>query len=212
MKIIIISILCLMCFQNAECFEIDQRRGIWIGADATKHHCHMSLQLGKAIVKLLEDTGSTSIADFGCGLGEYTHFFMEQGFQSLGCDGNPNTLELTDGLCEIRDLSQSFDLGKKFDWVMSLEVGEHIPQEFEDVFIDNLVYHCKKGIILSWAHKGQKGTGHFNCQNDDYIKEKMAERGLINDLKWQEFLRARVGRMRWLIPNLMVFIKSETQQ
>ena len=38
---------------------------------------------------------------------------------------------------------------------MSLEVGEHLPQEFENIFIHNLHNNNKSGILLSWAIKGQ---------------------------------------------------------
>ncbi len=40
----------------------------------------------------------------------------------------------------------------KYDWIISLEVAEHIPAQFESIYIDNLVKHAKEGIILSWAY------------------------------------------------------------
>ena len=45
---------------------------------------------------------------------------------------------------------------------MSLEVGEHLPKEFEDIFINNLDNNNNYGIVLSWAIKGQGGYGHYN--------------------------------------------------
>ena len=62
---------------------------------------------------------------------------------------------------------------------MSLEVGEHIPKEYEDIFINNLHNNNNKGIILSWAILGQGGFGHVNEQNNDYIKSKMSNLGYI---------------------------------
>ncbi|CAG5124210.1 unnamed protein product, partial [Candidula unifasciata] len=38
-----------------------------------------------------------------------------------------------------------------YDWVVSVEVGEHIPAKFEDIYLDNLARHAKEGIVLSWA-------------------------------------------------------------
>ena len=45
-----------------------------------------------------------------------------------------------------------------YDWVMSLEVAEHIPPKYEHIYIDNIVRHAKEGVILSWAKPGK-----YNC-------------------------------------------------
>jgi 2-polyprenyl-3-methyl-5-hydroxy-6-metoxy-1,4-benzoquinol methylase len=65
------------------------------------------------------------------------------------------------------------DLQKKFDCVISLEVGEHIPQKSESVFINNLISHTKQYLILSWATPGQVGDAHVNEQDADYIISKI---------------------------------------
>lgn len=41
-----------------------------------------------------------------------------------------------------------------FDWVISVEVGKHIPAKFEDIYLDNLARHDREGIVLSWAVPG----------------------------------------------------------
>ncbi|KAK7004452.1 hypothetical protein BgiMline_005973, partial [Biomphalaria glabrata] len=38
-----------------------------------------------------------------------------------------------------------------YDWILSIEVAEHIPAKFEEIYLDNLVRHAREGIILSWA-------------------------------------------------------------
>ncbi|CAG0922875.1 unnamed protein product, partial [Notodromas monacha] len=48
-----------------------------------------------------------------------------------GYDGNPHVEDLTFGLVRRFDLSKPGSIGKTFDWVMSLEVGEHIPREYQ---------------------------------------------------------------------------------
>ena len=47
-------------------------------------------------------------------------------------DGNPITPKMTGGIGKVLDLSKRFDLEKKFDYVISVEVAEHIPKEYED--------------------------------------------------------------------------------
>ena len=63
------------------------------------------------------------------------------------------------------------------------------PKKFEDIFINNLHKNNKNGIVLSWAVKGQGGDGHFNEQNNDYIKSKICKLGYINDIESENQLR-----------------------
>ena len=58
---------------------------------------------------------------------------ISEGFKCEAYDGNPNTPEMTGGIGKVLDLSERFDLGKKFDYVVSLEVAEHIPKEYEEI-------------------------------------------------------------------------------
>ena len=91
----------------------------------------------------------------------------------------------------VIDLSEPIDLGKKFDWVLSLEVGEHLPKKFERIFIENLDRHNLRGIVLSWDLKGQGGYGHFNEQSNEYIKSVMATYGYANDIAAESRLREK---------------------
>ena len=93
-------------------------------------------------------------------------------------DGTTNIDALTNGHVQPRDLSQPLSLGRKFDWVMSLEVGEHIPRQFEHTFISNIVNHATTGIVLSWAVVGQRGTGHINTRSNAHIASGARTRGL----------------------------------
>ena len=90
---------------------------------------------------------------------------------------------------------------------MSLEVEEHLPKEFEDIFINNLDNNNNYGIVLSWAIKGQGGYGHYNEQNNDYIKEKIMKLGYINDIKAENILRKK-STLWWFKNTIMVFRKN----
>jgi hypothetical protein len=61
----------------------------------------------------------------------------------------------TEGYVKWIDVTDPlFDtIAKKFDWVMSLECGEHIPPEATEAFIDLLDRHNTKGVILSWGRE-----------------------------------------------------------
>merc|ERR1712187_737206 len=61
--------------------------------------------------------------------------------------GNPATAMLSEGRCQVADLSSNLDFGNRWDWIISLEVAEHIPGEFEDNFLKNLDRHARHGIV-----------------------------------------------------------------
>ena len=136
-------------------------------------------QLAEGVVDFLRSEGAHSLVDFGCGDGDYVNFYREQGFDAVGYDGNPVTEEASGGTCFVMDLSVPVDLGRQFDWVHSLETGEHLPKRYERIFIENLLRHVKGGLILSWAYQGQGGIGHFNERNNGYIKKVLDELGVV---------------------------------
>ena len=181
-----------------ELFEINER-GSWVTDDPK--HCYDS-GLNDVLLKHLK---GKSVFDFGCGDGNYLKNLKEVCNIVKGCDGNPHTEGLTDGLGFEADLSIPQDFGE-YDWVISFEVGEHIPKEFEDVFIDNLCNHAKEGIIMSWAYPNQPGEGHINCQTTEYIIEKMYDKNFLVDYTESNNLR-NLAVAWWFQANLLIFYR-----
>ena len=103
-----------------------------------------------------------SVYDFGAGLGWYGKALLADdegdGFRLRSYkafDGAENIQDIfPDGFVEHLDLSKPVYLSVR-DWVLSLEVGEHIPRQYESAFIDNLHRHNTQGIVLSWAIEGK---------------------------------------------------------
>lgn len=179
--------------------------GYWQGTEASSEHIY-DPTLGSSLVHFFKNENVTSLVDFGCGMGTYVKTFRENNINAFGFDGNPNTPELTNNLCNVLDLSVPKTFDEPFDWVMSLEVGEHLPKRFEDIFINNLHNNNKRGIVLSWAIKGQGGHGHFNEQNTDYIKSKICKLGYTNDIENENILRNN-STLFWFKNTIMVFRK-----
>lgn len=173
--------------------------GFWLEIlESNKHCCDESLL--KMLIKIFD---VSTVVDIGCGDGSYTKGFIEKGIDCIGYDGNPLTPELTGGLCGIKDFSQKVNIGK-FDLVLSLEVGEHIPLEYEQVFIDNICRSSKKWICLSWGIPGQPGYGHVNCKSNEYVISEMTKRGFIFDKKRSNKLRDK-SIFDWFKNSIMVF-------
>jgi cyclopropane fatty-acyl-phospholipid synthase-like methyltransferase len=188
-------------FKNMKINEV----GFWETTDQTGHVYDLSI--AAALSQYLADKQAKTIVDFGCGLGDYAKAFKADGYKVEAYDGNPNTETLSDGIGKVLDLSKPFYLGKKFDVVMSLEVGEHIPKEFEQQFIDNITKHAKKHLIISWAVVGQGGDGHVNCANNDYIIGQIVDRGFKHNAKDSQTIRNAATNASWFGYTIMVFDK-----
>lgn len=184
-------------------------RGYWENPTAEGHGTDMKLAL--AVGKFFKDNNVHTVLDAGCGTGFYSQYLSKgMGIGTLAVDGNPNTFQLTDGLGRTVDLSKPQDLGL-FDWVLCLEVGEHIPLEYEKIFLENLDRHNNCGIVLSWAIRGQGGDGHVNCLDNWEVIEKVERLGYQMDMESTVKLRqscAEYPNTGWWFRNtLMVFRK-----
>lgn len=176
------------------------QHGYWLDNSDNGHF--FDQRLAEGLVKLC---AGKSVGDFGCGRGFYVKYLNEYGITAEGYDGNP-TLHANN--CFSLDLAQSISLNKKYDWVLCLEVIEHIPQQFEDVILNNIDKHCKYGIILSWAAPEQTGRGHHNERSADYVVDKMVKLGYSVDEVLTAHLR-RIATYRWFQNNLTAFIKAD---
>ncbi len=175
--------------------------GYWTSEDEIKTHM-WDKSLNYAIMQAYD---VNSIVDIGCGDGSYTKFFLDHGIFCVGFDGNPLTSQITNGQCSVRDFSIPTDVGL-FELILCLEVGEHIPKEYEQVFIDNICKSASRHICMSWAIVGQGGTGHVNCQNNDYVISEVEKRGFTYDAKTSTLLRSH-STLPWFSNTILCFNK-----
>lgn len=149
-----------------------------------------------------------SVLELGAGLGCYTYYLNQSGtFTSVsGYEGASNVNELTDGFVKQADLAEESNLGQ-FDWVICLEVAEHIPAEFEATFVANIIRPSPKGIVLSWALPDQPGSGHVNGKTNEYVISLMGSKGFHYDEEKTSFLRNQ-AELSWFKDTTMVFIAS----
>ena len=114
--------------------------------------------------------------------------------------GNVETY--TNRFVRFFDLTLPLSLPKA-DWVLSLEVGEHMQPEWEQMYLRNLHVHQCRGIIGSWAALGQVGTKHVNNHGRDYILERLAQLGYEPQSELQQLL-SDVTHRRTLLPGLPI--------
>lgn len=185
--------------------------GFWSGDNAHNHHVH-SPKLAEWISRGFFGFGDiskyTRIYDLGCGLGEYLKKLKEDGFSNLvGFEGDIPQQAVFDNIWK-QDLTQSFGENIQKGHVIMLEVGEHIPKEFEQTLIENVSRICRGYLVLSWAVPGQAGFGHVNCKTNEEVIEMFKEKGFL-------FLEGLTREARqnvddnapWFRNTLMIFYK-----
>ena len=170
------------------------------------NNCH-DKSLNIKIVEILNYTRSTSIYDFGAGLGQYKKLFVDNGIKYEGYDASPNIEALTENSVHYADLTIANRFIKK-DWAMSLEVGEHINKKYEHVFIQNIADSVFNGVILSWAVRGQGGHNHVNTHNPKYIICKMKRIGFEIDHRFTKEIKRSVKRCYWIRRSVNVFVRT----
>lgn len=134
-----------------------------------------------------------TIVDVGCGNGDMLAPLVES-YQVLGVDfskGARESLVIPHEYYLDHDLTTPMkDLPEQRDLVMSLEVWEHIPEQFEDQYVANLLAFNPKHLIVSCAEPGQWGRHHYNCSGVDEVRRKMSGLGytVSEDLteKWRK--------------------------
>ena len=111
-----------------------------------------------------------SVIDVGCGVGTWLSVFQAHGVEDVwGIDGDyidKNVLEIPEEKFLTFDLKNPFKLSRQFDLVVSLEVGEHLPQECAETFVESLT-QLAPVILFSAAIPFQGGTDHVNEQWQD---------------------------------------------
>ena len=92
---------------------------------------------------LIELINPKSVIDVGCGLGSWLYVFKEYGINNiLGIEGEHlkrDLLYIDNKDILIADLEKPLEIQKKFDLVISLEVGEHISNENSNQFVNSLI-------------------------------------------------------------------------
>jgi SAM-dependent methyltransferase len=150
-----------------------------------------------------------SVLDVGCGRGTWLHVFADAGVSdTFGVDGphiSPADLEIPADRFASHDLDEPLDLGRRFDLVTCLEVGEHLDERAAPTLVASLVAHAP-AVLFSAAIPKQGGAGHVNERWPSYWAGLFAARGyravdLIRPLVWND---DRVAF--WYAQNIVLYL------
>ena len=142
-----------------------------------------SLTAAKEIVpKIVNMINPQSLIDVGCGVGSFLSVFQKNGVQDIfGVDGDwvdKKLLEIPVEKFLPVNLEKPLPINRQFDLVMTVEVAEHIPAQFANIFIDSLV-SLGKVCLFSAAIPRQGGLHHVNEQWPEYWINLFQDRGYV---------------------------------
>ena len=159
---------------------------------------------------MLDLVGGGSVIELGAGCGCYTGPMLDSGrVQSImAFDGVSNIGSLTSELVRHADLTK--DLGSLLplhDWTICLEVIEHVPKQYEDRVLQNVVANVKTGLIFSWLNS-LAGESHVNVQGKAYAIEKLRQLGFRYDDEATRIAKSKLsGEAEWFKDTLLIFYK-----
>lgn len=182
-------------------------RGIFTIEEAKDGH-----YFNEGLALLLLDIFPTDvpIVDYGCGPGRYVEFLRKYKYKVIGIEGTP-LLDLPKGVL-VTDLTQPIIAMEKTN-TLCLEVGEHIPKEFEEVFLNNITQMCDSKLVISWAVPGQGGVRHVNEKTNEEVAMLMGRLGFYINDDQTYYLRLNFDHTKtpWFKNTLMVFDKHESK-
>lgn len=153
-----------------------------------------------------------SVVDIGCGTGGWLAEFMRLGVSdAIGVDGDyvaRETLEIAVERYRGQDITRRFDLGRRFDLAVCLEVGEHIPTASSTTLVDNIVAHAPM-VLFSAAVPGQGGQDHINEQPLAFWRDLFAERGYVAFDPIRPRLRGDRDVEPWYRNNVLLFVRKD---
>ena len=164
---------------------------------------HNSSAAEQVLPVLFEIYKPSSILDVGCGLGNWIEVAKKlSGAKIIGVDGDyvdRRLLKIEENEFVEKDLTKTFDLNRKFDLAICLEVAEHLPEASAEGFIKSITNHSDV-IMFSAALPGQGGQHHINEQWPSYWQEHFNNCGF----EMMDFFRFKI----WNNPKIEYWYKQ----
>lgn len=177
-----------------------------------KGHAGASQNMLKSLYSFVEEEKVSSLSDFGAGLGQYG-VDLERKYPKVliyrGYNGAGDVEVYTQGFLRFFDLSIPLNMPVT-DWVMSLKVGEHIPNHLEGMVVRNLRAHNCRGILLSLLDKVVSLTRwsqpyHSNLHDNQYLIDVFTSLGYVHDVSLSKKFRNMMSSdSSWFATSFMV--------
>ena len=141
---------------------------------------HIRPQMEPLADAIVATVSPRTAIDVGCANGYLMESLARRGVTVRGIEGSRACLKylvVDPNLVLIADLRKPIaEPVGVYELAVSLEVGEHIEEEYADQYLDTLCM-LSNFILMTAAPPGQRGTHHVNCQPQEYWVQKMLRRG-----------------------------------
>ena len=147
-----------------------------------------------------------TVASFGDGPGRYKQLLLETGMLRSydAFDIAPFAETTSDGRVKFLDLTVPQYGLPVYDWIICLEVVEHIPLQHDSAFIDNIVRHAKAGVVLTWAVPGQTGNSDVINRPFEYVNNLFENAGFKHNQADSQKLK-EAATLGYLKSNIYVY-------
>ena len=172
---------------------------------------HNSSAASQVLPILFETYKPNSILDVGCGLGNWIEVAKKlSGAEIIGVDGDyvdRSLLKIDENEFVEKDLTKPFDLNRKFDLAICLEVAEHLPEVSAEGFVKSITNHSDV-IMFSAALPGQGGQNHINEQWPNYWQEHFNRCGyeMIDFFRFKIWNNTKIEY--WYKQNLFLVVRK----
>ena len=142
--------------RDAGCSRLDETQKPVAWAYTAEYYDEIrdgALRSARVVSRLISEYISPeSVVDFGCGTGAWLAAFEELGVrQVVGVDfaSIPDEILCIEASEFVQhDLTQELHLGRRFDLILCLETGEHLPESAAPVLVRSLANH---GDVIAFS-------------------------------------------------------------
>jgi hypothetical protein len=156
------------------------------------------------------------LLDLGCGAAYLVEYFAPR-IPTLAIDGSRAVLDVQSAPARARTVVA--DLAgppctcvRWFEFVVSIEVAEHLPPQHEDAFL--AWFRWADRVLFTAAPPGQGGRHHVNERPRAHWIGRFARMGLRYDQaetrRWQHHVRHELGETGcpWVVRNAMFLVRE----
>ena len=156
-----------------------------------------------------------SVIDIGCARGTWLREWQAQAVDDVvGLDGDyvdGSTLEIDPQCFVVSDLTEPFNLGRRFDLAQSLEVAEHLPPARAGTFVADVVAHAPV-VLFSAATRGQGGENHLNEQAGAYWQRLFLDHDYVAVDCLRPLLIGEKKIPAWYRYNIMLYVQRSRME